>query len=553
MNHAERARRCLVSRTCRTVLILAQVSVVYFVSVSAALLYPTTLAIGQENTEVGEAKTPYQQWVQDHQARSNTEWFPGLEGSANRSKVPLRLAITSVEGDEPEAKAEVPFDSKRVTYGCYISTDWQSNHISFTSLGARGSDRTVDTNNRSRLEELLKNIPDDQAHLPPPGRRVAIQTFDGNRSQIRVFDRANAPDAVLEIIRLSGSGIRSWLPQFEPTGEWRAHRETNGVLFLSPDGQMIVSGCGDGEFKFWNPTTHALSRVVETPIDVIDGVILSPDGSIAVLERANMCEIVDTKSWSSVCQISEPMIEGRQKQLSLPRFTADGRHLLLQCREAGAKEYGFPSDLRAFDTKTWLGEDVLPGLPADIITYIESPSGKRAVILTKHGDLALWNTDKKRQYAKLAEASPIHDAAFSPDESLVAVVTRRENEYRLDYRIRVWKMTTGELLHELRPFEQDVCEAVEGLLWSPDGRYLLAATKPDSFFSSRSISIWNVQDGRQRGDLSGCPCDVTGIALLPAGKRIVAGCSDGKIRVWDYEAAIKKIKEFETSLGRAAD
>ena len=121
--------------------------------------------------------------------------------------------------------------------------------------------------------------------------------------------------------------------------------------------------------------------------------------------------------------------------------------------------------------------------------------------------------------------------------------------------LRLWKTDTGAIAAQLRPFEQTGCEKIQDLLWSPDGQYLLATTKADSFFTSEGISVWDVKTGRHRGDFSGCPTNVNGIALLPDGSELVAGCIDGTIRFWDFAGAMKQICDFENSLrplGRSA-
>jgi WD40 repeat protein len=105
------------------------------------------------------------------------------------------------------------------------------------------------------------------------------------------------------------------------------------------------------------------------------------------------------------------------------------------------------------------------------------------------------------------------------------------------------------MAHELRPFERDFCEAVEGLFRWLDGAYLLAATKADNTFTSCGGDVWNVKSGRHRGEFIGCPTNLTGLGLFAGGRRLVSGCADGCIRIWDAESAIKQIAEFERSLG----
>jgi WD40 repeat protein len=141
----------------------------------------------------------------------------------------------------------------------------------------------------------------------------------------------------------------------------------------------------------------------------------------------------------------------------------------------------------------------------------------------------------------------IHRVAFSPDAAFVAVATVHQiGKYWMDYRLGIWNMKIGELVHELRPFEHNERGEIDGLLWSPDGRYVLAAVRGDAFWTSRQIAIWSLKSGRHRGNLTGCPTGVTGIALLDD-DRLVAGCSDGKIRIWDIGRALQEVDAFERS------
>jgi WD40 repeat protein len=139
-------------------------------------------------------------------------------------------------------------------------------------------------------------------------------------------------------------------------------------------------------------------------------------------------------------------------------------------------------------------------------------------------------------------------AVFSPDESLLATAVREKTGNQRDCRIRLWRTDDGELRHELRPFEQTTCESVEGLVWTPDGDYLLGVTKAHAFYTSRGISVWNVETGRHRGELTGGASRINGIALLPARGQLVAGSSDGNIRFWDIAESLRQIRAFEASL-----
>ncbi len=237
------------------------------------------------------------------------------------------------------------------------------------------------------------------------------------------------------------------------------------------------------------------------------------------------------------------MIGKKPYLLALPQFTPDGRFLLLQSKEPG---------MLIFDAKTWKLQRTLPELPTDAIAYVPAVGTNRAIYGSKSGTVALWDAEQKREIATLDHDARIHRAAFSPDSGFVAVATVHQvGKYWMAYRLGIWSTKTGELLHQLRPFEHNECGAIEGLLWSMDGRYLLAAVRGDAYWTSRQIGIWSLKTGRHRGNLSGCPTDVTGVVLLDDG-RLIAGCSDGKIRVWDTVTALKEVDAFEAAIQAAA-
>ena len=145
--------------------------------------------------------------------------------------------------------------------------------------------------------------------------------------------------------------------------------------------------------------------------------------------------------------------------------------------------------------------------------------------------------------------APLLDAAFSPDESQVALVTSDKNGYS-NPRLRIFQTGTGKLVHELRVGEIG-CDRLRLPQWSPDGRYILAATKPDSFFSNENVSLWSLETGRHRADFVGC-IGMGGFLLLPSGDQLIANSDDGTLYMWDFKAATQKISALEESLTSSA-
>ena len=488
-------------------------------------------------------RAQYENWVRPYASQPLTLNFRG-------EVVRLRLVITAIEGDEEilsqrESSILTALNDRTVAYGCYIFADGRIHYFYRSSMGVKGSGHpTIPEGELERLHNLLAKLPDDGARLPPAGRRLVVQAPDGDRWRARVYDRANSPAEILELLRLSRSGIRSWGPQFQPASEWAARDSYGDVaLCISPDGKQIISSSGQGPLRFWDPETREVVKEVSIPQNnSVSGLSLSPDGAFTAIQRWGDVHLLETKTWRRVQDFSEPIIGRKRNMLSHPEFTPDGRFLLLRSSEPA---------LLVYDTKTWRRRQKLPDdMPRDAIAYVKAPTTKRAVYLSKNAVLTLWDADQRREIAKLDDNVRLDHIAFSPDESLVAVATGHKVSGGIGnpYRIRIWRTEEGTLTHELRPFEREIYEAVEGLVWWPDGVYLLAVTKADNFFTSRGVDVWNVKSGRHRGEFIGCPTDLTGLGLLGDGRRLASGCADGRIRIWDAESAIKQIAEFERSL-----
>ncbi|MGQ9699766.1 MAG: WD40 repeat domain-containing protein [Candidatus Bipolaricaulaceae bacterium] len=111
---------------------------------------------------------------------------------------------------------------------------------------------------------------------------------------------------------------------------------------------------------------------------------------------------------------------------------------------------------------------------------------------------------------------------FSPDSKFIAV-SFASWDAPLPSMLRVWDVTTGQLLYELS-------EPVKGLMWlafSPDGKLLAA-----SLLDSRTIKLWDVASGEEVHAISS---PVQALAFSPDGK-LLAGAlhtlQDFRIKLW---------------------
>jgi len=495
----------------------------------------------------------YEDLVRTYSTQPLTDYF-------FRAKVPpIKLMLSTFEGNEQRSAgrnylARPPRPNEwKVELVCCVFNDGKVGVFFDSWSGPRGSGYpTIPEKDLERLDQLLVNLPDDDSRLPPPDRGLVVQVPENDHYRVRVYDRADAPAEILDILRLSGSEFRPWLPSFEPSSEWVASEQADEIqICLSTDGQQIVTTVANGPLRFWNPDTGEKVKEVNFPSNIsVSGLSFTPDGRFAVIQSWGQFYLLDTQTWRKYRNLDEPLSGRNREELvlvplpslvrSLLQITPDGRYLLINTSD---------STLKIFDMKTWRRQPMLPDLPPDALSYVSAPKTMRAVYFSKNGILGLWNPEQRNIVAKLDDDARIHRVAFSPDESLVAIATMHidSNGFWTRYRIRVWQAIDGRLLHELRPFEQTKCETLEGLLWSNDGKYLLAGTKAHNVYSGRGINVWSMKSGRHRGELNMGNSDIMGVLMLGDGRRIVAGCGDGRIRIWNVSDAIKQIEEFENS------
>ena len=209
----------------------------------------------QADEKPSPKRTEYDEWIKPCTAKAESGWFPGPKGATANVETPLKLIVTVVENDEPQAKGEELSFSRKSVYGCQVAIDGQVRYFFHGPRGSKGSGYPkIPDADRKRLDKLLLKLPDDGAQLPPPGRRLVLQVPKGNHCQARVYDRANAPDEVWETLRLSLSAFPSWVPEIKSESEIKVGGDAReGLLALTPNGQLVVASV-NSSLTFWDPT-----------------------------------------------------------------------------------------------------------------------------------------------------------------------------------------------------------------------------------------------------------------------------------------------------------
>jgi Caspase domain/WD domain, G-beta repeat len=116
----------------------------------------------------------------------------------------------------------------------------------------------------------------------------------------------------------------------------------------------------------------------------------------------------------------------------------------------------------------------------------------------------------------LEHTAGVRFVAFSPDGHTVATGS-------VDKKIRLWDVSTGELLRELTGHAQFVNE----IQFSPEGR-VLASVSDD-----RTIRLWNVTDGKLIQKITGPWGYVENIEFNSDGTMLLSGSSEKLFRLWN--------------------
>jgi hypothetical protein len=354
--------------------------------------------------------TDYETWISDYKARNGPlklteDDLRPLSGNLNRE--PIELAITVIDGDnlESDNKFTIPCGMRTSMFVFARGTvSWQ--RITPRAIQGGGPSKLAPEDlkvMRSLIAGLRERLPDDYSELPPPGRRLVLQVWKKNRGPVAgVYDRANLPDSILEILGLTGATTGPMTMNFPPTatgteGELRIPTDTIGIRKTHPR----------------DPVTRALRADTVT-------LAISRDRSFVVeryLPFEGRLVVTDTRKSAVVLEKPDYLVDRRWIYCSHAWFSSDGRFLLLLSN--------LPA-VYAYDTATWQPVKSLPGLPADAVAYYPSSDWKHGVATSRDGETSLWDAVSRRKLDTLRLDGNLSGVSFSPDDSLVAVSSARQ-------------------------------------------------------------------------------------------------------------------------------
>lgn len=396
----------------------------------------------------------------------------------------------------------------------------------------------------------------------PPGE---IRRFEGHTES--VLSVAFTPDGRQLLSCGAEPSVRLWDVRSGKQVQINRDRRRLRVR-VSPDGKRALFACSDGSLELWDLNDWRLLHTLKGHEGPATDVAFSADG-LQALSCGEDCQLRlwDLTTGQEVCPPFGH--EGDLAKVAGPpcgvALSLDGRralvgyskgYLSLWPMDRNELPKGFPKHFgrvpavafsrdggRALsgggDNKILLW-DVGNGQSQDLVVFdghtqeVEnvafSPREDRVLSGSKDGTMRLWDAGTGRELAHFDVHAEVTSVAFSPGGSwAVSAAT--------NHSIRLWQLppppvslgrqagTVGEVWHKGLGGE------VLRVAVSPDGRRALAAC------GDGTVRLWSLDEGREMHQYPGHKGPAKAVAFLPDGRQALTGGEDGTVRLWDLDGA----------------
>jgi WD40 repeat protein len=273
----------------------------------------------------------------------------------------------------------------------------------------------------------------------------------------------------------------------------RVFREPGIIYSLaySPDGQALASGLADGTIHLWDPTNHAIRRVLAGHSAAVRSLVFSRDA------RSLLSGSDDTtvRVWSCTRGHEQQVIQGPAAIRQAVFGRGDGE--IVTC---GSVIKELPSD-----PKTATSADLRRVTP-----HIRQE---------EHGELDVWGADSGALVGKMEGTDVFQVAALPSFGSQVAVANA-------EGKVQLWDLAARRIIRAW----QAHTDGVTAMAYSPDPRtpYLLVTGGADNV-----LCFWDARTAHSLRTLGATSTELSDISYAPDGKTIATAGSNGTVQVWN--------------------
>lgn len=284
---------------------------------------------------------------------------------------------------------------------------------------------------------------------------------------------------------------------------------------FSPDDTTLAIGLKD-QVQLVELASKSLSRAISLKSGQIRSIAFSPDGKLIATGSYQNATVLNAVSGDVVRQL-----KGHRGYVTGVAFSVDGKRLATSCEDEIARVFS-------------VDDDAPP------------------MLLKGHG-------------------YPVTDVAWSADGKLLATSAGDDTRPTKSGQVRLWDAVSGEMKHQWELHSK----AATGVVFSPDGRYLLSTSidervnvynlttlKPLGFFGGHSrptnaviihpdgetaISIsggravgknelmaWEIETGEQVALIEAHEKKITSLAVSHNGRMVATGGQDQSVALWNF-------------------
>jgi hypothetical protein len=180
----------------------------------------------------------------------------------------------------------------------------------------------------------------------------------------------------------------------------------------------------------------------------------------------------------------------------------------------------------------------VPGRGVSAFRAAFTPDGKQLIFVSENALVSLDTTTARERWHVKVDYNYNYvgaSLAVSADGLLVAVGTAVGSEHKEGAYLRLFDSATGRERGKLWTPHDNITTVA----FSPDGRFLIAASTPNSVrytgdrWKRFPISLWEVMSRKEIRRFHGHEGEIRGLASAPDGRSFYSASADGTVLQWD--------------------